>query len=305
MFAFLMAAATPGEARLVVIGDSLSDTGNAYAGSSGVTPLSPPYWQGRFSNGPVWVERLADALGLPAPAPYFDPAVGGGTNFAVGGAATGGTLTAGDMDSQVAALAIDPAFADLSDDLVVVWGGANDFFGDPSGADPADSVANLMAIVTELIGLGADSLLLANLPPLDQTPELEGSGVPAQAAAAAFALGFNTLYRAAVDELMVRIPLVDFLFFDVYSAMLDVIGDPSAYGFTNVTDPALTSSGVVPNPDEYLFWDGVHPTRAGHVELARIAASLVPAPPVLVLLLPGVILLLARRAAPAGAKAAG
>jgi hypothetical protein len=37
----------------------------------------------------------------------------------------------------------------------------------------------------------------------------------------------------------------------------------------------------------------VHPTRAGHAELARIAAGLVPAPPVL--LLPGIAALLAGR----------
>src|SRR3954468_5021943 len=51
--------------HLVVFGDSLSDTGNA----------------GRFSNGPVWVEYLADRLGL-----TLSPSQRGGSNFAVGGA---------------------------------------------------------------------------------------------------------------------------------------------------------------------------------------------------------------------------
>ena len=51
--------------HLVVFGDSLSDAGNA----------------GRASNGPVWVEILADRLNL-----TLRPSQSGGSNFAVGGA---------------------------------------------------------------------------------------------------------------------------------------------------------------------------------------------------------------------------
>src|SRR5262245_39413973 len=51
--------------HIVVLGDSLSDMGNA----------------GRFSNGPVWVERLAANLRID-----LGPSRSGGTNFAIGGA---------------------------------------------------------------------------------------------------------------------------------------------------------------------------------------------------------------------------
>jgi cholinesterase len=51
--------------QLVVLGDSLSDMGNA----------------GRFSNGPVWIEQLPQSLKLPLRASER-----GGQNFAVGGA---------------------------------------------------------------------------------------------------------------------------------------------------------------------------------------------------------------------------
>ena len=65
--------------HLFVFGDSLSDSGNIFAATGGLIP-GPPYFNGRFSNGPIWVEHLAPALGFP-----FDDA----TDFAFGGAESG------------------------------------------------------------------------------------------------------------------------------------------------------------------------------------------------------------------------
>jgi hypothetical protein len=44
------------------------------------------YSSGTFSNGPVWASYAASALGVP----LLPSAVAGGTNFAFGGATTGG-----------------------------------------------------------------------------------------------------------------------------------------------------------------------------------------------------------------------
>ena len=66
--------------HLFVFGDSLSDSGNIFAATGGLIPASPPYFNGRFSNGPIWVEHLAPALGF-----VFD----GATDFAFGGAESG------------------------------------------------------------------------------------------------------------------------------------------------------------------------------------------------------------------------
>jgi phospholipase/lecithinase/hemolysin len=65
---------------IYVFGDSFSDTGNIFNVTAEAIPPSPPYFNGRFSNDPVWVEYLASALGL-----TFSP----NTNFAFGGATTG------------------------------------------------------------------------------------------------------------------------------------------------------------------------------------------------------------------------
>src|SRR5215212_9668487 len=93
--------------RLVIFGDSLSDVGNVQTITSGLAPLVPPtpgpyYFNGRYSNGPNFVETLAGGLGLGPVA----PSVLGGTNYAHGGALATGTppptgLVVQDIDDQV------------------------------------------------------------------------------------------------------------------------------------------------------------------------------------------------------------
>jgi phospholipase/lecithinase/hemolysin len=68
-------------------GDSLSDVGNLSAGAAGTIPLPGFYFNGRFSNGPNWLDDLSAKLGLP-----MSPALLGGDNYAVGGAQTGKTI---------------------------------------------------------------------------------------------------------------------------------------------------------------------------------------------------------------------
>lgn len=83
--------------QLYVFGDSLSDPGNAYTLTTGLPggpfPPSPPYFNGRFSNGPVWVEDLAARLNLKnvLPLPLIREQKSTsleGFYFAVGGART-------------------------------------------------------------------------------------------------------------------------------------------------------------------------------------------------------------------------
>src|SRR5689334_7437247 len=74
--------------QIVVFGDSLSDTGNVNNQTFGISPGSG-YYQGRFSNGPVWVEDLATNLGIAAP--IYSRA--GGKDYAYGGVHTGSGST--------------------------------------------------------------------------------------------------------------------------------------------------------------------------------------------------------------------
>src|SRR5262249_14488779 len=144
------ASAQPAFDHIVVLGDSLSDMGNA----------------GRFSNGPVWVERLAARLKV-----ELGSSQSGGTNFATGGAKLEGGAK---LDSRS-----DPSSlrtqADLSlkisrqsgRTLHVVFGGANDVLdaiGQPDAADAIRrAVESLRSIVTDLLARGATDVLVPNL----------------------------------------------------------------------------------------------------------------------------------------------
>ncbi len=251
--------------RIVSFGDSLSDVGNIYAATGGLLPPSP-YWEGRFSNGPNWLDRLADRLALPAPEPIF----AGGSNYAFGGAESGTGFDSyfiPRVRTQVGLFGLLDAPG--ADDLFTIWAGANDFLGGQQNPlIPADNVGYAIAA---LAGAGARSFLVANLPPLGQTPRYLGT--PAQSQLNALAAAYNARLASDLDTLE--------SVFDIQVHRLDVAGlfaemyaDPLAYGFTNVTDRAYVGGAVVPNPDEYLFWDGIHPTRAAHVALAGAAAAL-------------------------------
>ena len=78
-------AQSPTGGRIVAYGDSLTDNGNLFAITNPHNP-PPPYFQGRSSNGPTWVEVLS---GGPMNSPFQGTGIGGNTNLAFAGALAG------------------------------------------------------------------------------------------------------------------------------------------------------------------------------------------------------------------------
>jgi phospholipase/lecithinase/hemolysin len=86
---------------------------------------------------------------------------------------------------------------------------------------------------------------------------------------------------------------------DTFNLMHDIFSNPGAFGFTNVTDPCFNGSSVCSDPNDYLFWDGFHPTTAADAILAeQFATAATPEPSAILLMGTGVLglMFLVRRA---------
>ncbi len=287
---------------LYAFGDSLSDVGNAYLATNGAEPVSPPYFDGQFSNGPVWVQDLASALGLPA----LRPSLAGGTDFAVGGAETGATpvhpANASDLPAQLADFnATIPSPSPSA--LYTLWIGSNDLFSildtpniTPAAAeaDAHDAVQNVVSFVYGLAADGAKNLLLVTVPDLGVAPAITKLGTAAETAATDLSAYFDQALVAAVSgeaaQAGMHLSLVN-----TFSLLDAAVADPSAFGFTNVTSPCWTgsytsaSSGslcsqTTAGQNQYLFWDQVHPTEAAALIIADQALTQVPEPSAIALL---------------------
>jgi phospholipase/lecithinase/hemolysin len=288
------ATAAPGDdspyTELIVFGDSLSDTGNYNLASGGVL-YPPPYYEGRASNGPSWVERLAQKLDLPAPG----PSLLGGTNYAFGGAETGygNSIFNGTPNLGVQ---IDTFLGDgnplCGDELIVVRAGGNDCFVETLfpgafGRTPFVAASNIAAHVETLAAAGGETFLVPNLGGVGQTPLFRGS--PLEGPADAWGSEFSWWLDIHLDDLELELEAqgrnVTILRFDALGLLDEILEEPHKFGLKNVTDaaspdcdtgvPLVPDPEVAPNVHKYLFWDLVHPTATANRIFGDRAARLV------------------------------
>lgn len=308
----LSMAALSGEAAISNVfffGDSLSDTGNGYTASGGTFPPSP-YYDGRFSNGPLWVEYLAEGLGLPAAS---DAWLKGGNNFAWAGAYSG-VDGAGGPDTGLLAQVfgqwplISGGTAD-PDALYVISIGANDLreaVGANSGTGAEDiafrngianaALGNLNFSLNALVAAGARNFLVPNVPDLGLTPEAALGG--AAAASTQVSAYFNAILADSLETLRNGVfapSIVEIDFFGLLRAVhADALAGGSRLGLVNAVLPCFAPNA--PSCDISLFVDELHPTATLHVLAGGLALEAlgVPEPSVLLLVGLGLVLLCER-----------
>jgi phospholipase/lecithinase/hemolysin len=263
---FLLPAQGQRFSDLYVFGDSMSDIGNLATATGGLVPAEP-FVEGRFSNGPLFVEVLAEQLAL---GPLL-PSILGGTNFAWGGAKAGedrsllnGLLVLPSIATQVERFIVGLGGERADGEaLYVVFSGSSDIdlaldagLDSSSGASITEAAADAtLATIERLAGAGAAHFLVLNLPDMNLTPQHAG-----RPGASEMALQFNQ--RLATGLAGVGL---DIVLFDTFAFLNDL-----PEGFAVVDAPCVDAAGeVCANPEEYLFFDHFHPTATGHRVLAE------------------------------------
>jgi phospholipase/lecithinase/hemolysin len=251
-----------------VLGDSLSDDGNL-----GPFAPPPPYFNGQFSNGPVYADLLDDQFTSP----------GSTQNYAYGGAEavpSDDGLSPPDLPTQLALFLTDPSLVKGARPLVGLWFGANDIFnaitsgGDAETAGTNAANAVLGAIQTIAASTIVRDFVVLNLPNLGQTPAFFGSSDATDATTA-----FNDTLAAGLAPLERALNIYDI---DVFSLFADIVNGALDIGVNQVALPCVigTSYCGPVEAQNRLFFDGVHPNSVAHAELARIIETEVSAVPV-------------------------
>ena len=278
---------------LYVFGDSLSDTGNTFTATQGQIPVPtvnnsnrPAYFSGRFSNGPIWVDYFGSQKGL-TPTPFVtllaNPNIvpTDGVNFALGGAQTGIVSSFPGFQDNIPGvlgqvgllrqnLPVDP------NALYSVFGGANDYFDGNTNVNQV--VQNLTNSIGSLAEGGAKNFIVFNLPDLGESPFGKSLGFPAQLNQ--LTQEHNRQLASAISGLRTSKPDLNIYSVDINTLFNTVRATPAKFGFKDVTTACVTGNflqvaSICDNPDDFLFFDDVHPSSRAHNLIAQAALTAV------------------------------
>lgn len=257
-------------------GDSLTDNGNTFA-LTGSPPA--PYFNGRVSNGITYAEYLRSGLAAHATAA---PTVKTNLNFAFAGATAAAGSAVPNLGLQLGLYQLRGITA-VPTDLFVVLAGANDLLNTianpatqnapgvtASAINASTAVANS---VQSLAVLGARNILVLNLPDISKTARfVTGSGAPAASLAQTGSYAFNGDIKTRLAGLTLPAG-TNVTLFDLGALFQGILANPARFGFTNTTQEylgILLAGGSPGDVNNFVFWDGIHPTTKAHSIFAQV-----------------------------------
>ncbi|KAI4299598.1 hypothetical protein L6164_033041 [Bauhinia variegata] len=270
---------------------------------------------GRFSNGRTIGDIISVKLGIPPPPAYLslspnDDALMEGVNYASGGA---GILNDTGLyfiqrfsfddqinnfnktKSTIKAKIGEVAANKLCNEAMFFIGiGSNDYvnnFLQPFLADGQQYthdefvellISTLDQQLTKLYQLGARKIVFHGLGPLGCIPSQRVKSRKGECLKRVneWVMEFNSKVEKLLRTLNNRLPNAKLLLADTYPLVLDLINNPSTYGFkvsntscckvdTSIGGLCLPNSKICRNRTEYVFWDAFHPSDAANAVLAE------------------------------------
>ena len=282
--ALLFLPGSYGRERLVVFGDSLSDDGNSFALANGQLPPGPRNgaygetfdgsglsFPGRFTDGQNWVDYFPEVakhfhVHIPTVSAFFqNQSDENASDFAIGGSTSEGlnVLNVGlpSFPDQIGAYLYSLGSKSAAEDLCVIWIGANDF---AAGINPLETVANIKGAIAQLAGAGAKNFAVITIPDLALTPDVKTGETVFAAQNFVFTVNLGLEFElpqfAQLHQITISVVEINAITFPI-------VFEPTRFGITNSDGSAynpFTGTVLVPDPDDYVFWDGFHPTTKVH-----------------------------------------
>ena len=255
--------------RIVSFGDSNTDTGNVYNLTNHTWPIVPPYFDGRFSNGPVWIEKL----GVSNVKNY---SYGGATsdNNLVQGYAASDTKPVPGVRQQILIYLNETNATSLNflRTLYVIWVAGNDYYFNAT-LGPSVVADSILNGIKDLLMIGVKYFVIVNQQPIQSMPFVQ---TPEQVVFYEKRTSYhNHNLSIGISKLSYNRQDVSLYLFDIYSFILNIIAINSHYSFNTKDSCWNISNGVVnklcSNPESYVYIDQYHFTTRMH-ELIGYAA---------------------------------
>ncbi|CAG8453936.1 14181_t:CDS:2 [Acaulospora morrowiae] len=252
--------------NLVVFGDELCDTGNTYKLTNYEYPPSPPYFEGRYSDGKNWVEYFVEEHDLC----LYD--------YAYGSASSDNTLVqtfAGPKNVSVPGVfqQVNLFFEkesekiDVKKTLFVVASLCGDYVATLGQVDAAEVVNRIGNSIKELHVTGdAKHILIVPVPPIDRVPGLNSLPPETFDLIKSKISLHNELLLKFLDEFQEKHSEVKLYVVKDIDELVRQLFEPEilkALGITVTDKPCIPDYGyagkdsvVCDHPEEYAFIDG-------------------------------------------------
>ncbi|RKP08455.1 GDSL lipase/esterase [Thamnocephalis sphaerospora] len=259
---------------LAVFGDSFSDTNNTHCLSGGKAPDPDFNYQGRSSNGPLWVDYVAERLSKPV------------RNYAYCGATSDNTLVRGTYDlerqhtvpcgrEQTAKYIAEPRNTDRV--LHVIELGNNEYLNQlyPDVEITEELQGKIVNSIVETmdtlrVQTGGRYFLIFALASLHRTPLVTAMSAETVAAFEDAVCLHNRLLMKRVSAYATAYPDITMRVFNLSEHMIQMLDHQLPHDMTNTTIACFdeVQSTVYSDQDSYYFWDSVHLTTKANRHVA-------------------------------------
>ncbi len=284
---------------LYIFGDGVSTTATNHT-----SDVAQFYFGGRWSNGRVWVELLAQQLNLTNNYWYSTNSANHLSYTNLSASSTNWSYSSSNWsyygDTSANLVANVNAFAEpagASNALFIVWVNDADFVNYTGNFYPSTnmttwtnainlSLTNHYTAITNLYAKGVRTLLMPNAVDVTEVPQYALYDPSAyKSFVRQMVKYFNTGFAVTLSNAMVSCPGLKIYEPDFFTKLDNILANPASYGVTNalyngqsvdvIDDPSLADKSLNGPGTNYIFWDYTDPTAKVHAIMADVAKQLI------------------------------